>query len=244
MKPLIGIFDKKKSEQEKHENAAPVENQEKCLLDSDVEILPIADPPEKKHCWKIIVVAINVLKTILFIIGIILCTWPIVHIVLNIFERRPVYYCGRTDFDDSNFLDYNEFYRRESPSEQKCSNVPKIMRFDCFPQDGATQDSCQERGCCWDPINAPKCKTGHCRERVPLNTPYCFYPEDWADYKFVNMSQDGNDFSGLLKLQAEPFYKNSISVIQMESTSLTDSILRVKVIAESSTIYFLHFQNS
>lgn len=52
-------------------------------------------------------------------------------------------------------------------------DVDDNQRFDCFPDKGATQQSCQQRGCCWRP--ATTLENSYNKYGVPLNVPYCFY---------------------------------------------------------------------
>ncbi|CAH1268259.1 MGAM [Branchiostoma lanceolatum] len=51
--------------------------------------------------------------------------------------------------------------------------VEDIVRFDCYPDDGATQQLCEARGCAWEETQNPK-------------APKCFY---WAPYGY---RMDGN----------------------------------------------------
>ncbi|XP_012261340.2 lysosomal alpha-glucosidase-like [Athalia rosae] len=126
---------------------------------------------------------------------------------------------------------------REPPAVQQCQNIPRVFRFDCHPQEGASQSSCAARGCCWEPLDNLHCTGNDCVKNVPLNVPYCYYPEDWPTYNFVNTTQDGNDFSGYLLLGAKTFYENDLTLIKMESTGMSDSILRVKIYDPSNPRY-------
>lgn len=108
---------------------------------------------------------------------------------------------------------------------KQCSNIPEILRFDCHPEDGASQLSCANRGCCWDPIDGKIKTTKH----VPLNVPYCYYPDKWDLYRYINFSRDGNDFSGFLGQKKKSAYKNDVTLVKIEATSIDNSILRVKV---------------
>ncbi|XP_077467238.1 sucrase-isomaltase, intestinal [Stigmatopora argus] len=45
----------------------------------------------------------------------------------------------------------------------QCPNIPNGERVDCFPDSGASKKSCEQRGCCWSPLD----------ER---NVPWCFFP--------------------------------------------------------------------
>lgn len=107
---------------------------------------------------------------------------------------------------------------------KQCTNIPETLRFDCHPEDGASQLSCTDRGCCWNPLERNKTE-----KHVPLNIPYCYYPERWNLYKFTNYSRDGSNFLGFLKLEKESVYKNNVPLVKVEATSIDSSILRVKV---------------
>ncbi|XP_015511679.1 lysosomal alpha-glucosidase-like [Neodiprion lecontei] len=110
-------------------------------------------------------------------------------------------------------------------NEQKFGNIPKALRFDCHPEDGASQLSCTNRGCCWNPIDDDNDSENMYR----LDAPFCYYPEDWPGYEFINSTIKGNDFSGFLIRKVKSFYNDDIPVIKMETTTLSDSILRVKI---------------
>ncbi|XP_023817356.1 sucrase-isomaltase, intestinal [Oryzias latipes] len=43
-----------------------------------------------------------------------------------------------------------------------CPNVAQAERVDCFPETGASQLTCEQRGCCWSPLDTP-------------NVPWCFF---------------------------------------------------------------------
>lgn len=105
---------------------------------------------------------------------------------------------------------------------KQCSNVPEVLRFDCHPEDGASQLSCTNRGCCWNPVVKNK-------NEKPLYIPYCYYPDGWDLYKYVNYSQDDSIFLGFLSQEKESIYKNNVPLVKVEATSIDISILRVKV---------------
>ncbi|XP_020288298.1 lysosomal alpha-glucosidase-like [Pseudomyrmex gracilis] len=106
-----------------------------------------------------------------------------------------------------------------------CTNVPEILRFDCHPENGASQLSCTQRNCCWNPPG----KNIDATNRVPLNVPYCYYPKQWDLYTYINYTQDGSNFSGYLKQKKTSAYKNDIPLVKMEATGINNSILRVKI---------------
>ncbi|KAK9300498.1 hypothetical protein QLX08_006841 [Tetragonisca angustula] len=109
--------------------------------------------------------------------------------------------------------------------QEECNNVPPTLRFDCHPEDGASELSCKNRGCCWNSFNKNISVLNH----VPLNIPYCYYPSNWSIYKYTNFSREGNNFSGFLKRIKNSFYENDLPLIKIEASTVDDSILRIKI---------------
>ncbi|XP_029661673.1 lysosomal alpha-glucosidase-like isoform X1 [Formica exsecta] len=125
---------------------------------------------------------------------------------------------------DYKIMKENLFEQNTFNNIQQCTNVPEILRFDCHPEDGASQLSCTNRGCCWNPLNKNKI-AGH----VPLAIPYCYYPEEWNLYKYINQSKDDSNFLGFLKQEKKSIYKNDVPLVKIEATSIDSSVLRVKI---------------
>ena len=99
-----------------------------------------------------------------------------------------------------------------------CSFIPENERFDCYPEDGASELACGARNCCW-------------KFSDQNNIPSCYYKIKWKIYNYENVSSSGNenDVSGFLKLNGRSTYKNDLPFLKIESTSVDNSILRVKV---------------
>ncbi|KAK1899964.1 Sucrase-isomaltase intestinal [Dissostichus eleginoides] len=57
----------------------------------------------------------------------------------------------------------------------QCPNIPLAERVDCFPDAGASKLRCEERGCCWGPLD----------ER---NVPWCFFSTNHG-YTVESMEQ-------------------------------------------------------
>ncbi|KAL0117978.1 hypothetical protein PUN28_008981 [Cardiocondyla obscurior] len=144
------------------------------------------------------------------------------HILLD----TPVMHIDKKTYD----LKIVSLTKGNSPEQNasfdnaQCIHVPEILRFDCHPEDGASELSCADRGCCWNPVVKNKAE-----ERVPLYIPYCYYPKEWDLYKFVNYSQEGSNFLGFLSQEKKSIYKNNIPLAKVEATSIDSSILRVKI---------------
>ncbi|XP_031787365.1 lysosomal alpha-glucosidase [Nasonia vitripennis] len=112
----------------------------------------------------------------------------------------------------------------EEDNGEQCDFIPLNLRFDCHPENGASELSCRNRGCCWNVLHQL-----HYEKLVPLDVPYCYYPKNWSLYKYQNFSKDGNDFSGLLRLERDSFYKKDLKLVKIEATGIDDTTLRVKI---------------
>lgn len=144
------------------------------------------------------------------------------HILVDTFDTHIEQ--QKYDYEIVSSKKENQFEQDTFNNIQQCNNVPEILRFDCHPEDGASQLSCTDRGCCWNPLNKNK-TAGH----VPLSIPYCYYPEGWNLYKYINQSKDDSNFLGFLKQEKKSIYKNDVPLIKIEATSIDSSILRVKM---------------
>lgn len=82
-------------------------------------------------------------------------------------------------------------------SQEGCSQIADAYRFDCYPEDGASEQNCLNRGCCWRPPSA------EVDGKVPLNIPYCFYPTNYG-YKLVNKEKTQTGYLLRLVKQGHP----------------------------------------
>lgn len=81
-------------------------------------------------------------------------------------------------------------------TQQGCDNIPDSLRFDCYPEGEADQQSCVDRGCCW-------AKPTIVKEDVPLDIPYCFYPSDYG-YQLVNKEKTSTGYLLSLTKKGHP----------------------------------------
>ncbi|XP_011299226.1 lysosomal alpha-glucosidase isoform X2 [Fopius arisanus] len=107
---------------------------------------------------------------------------------------------------------------------EECSKVVRKMRFDCHPENGASELSCIARRCCWDPPIAQ-----HNEAYEEIQVPYCFYPQNWHLYQYERMNETSGEFEGELKNIASSFYKKDIQVVGMRATKIDRNILRVRL---------------
>jgi hypothetical protein len=77
---------------------------------------------------------------------------------------------------------------------QQCDQSSDVARFDCFPEDGAAQDKCEGRKCCWrTPVQQSNLTRFH-----DVNIPYCYYPSDFPTYEVT--SNETTDFGQRIRL--------------------------------------------
>ncbi|XP_029161995.1 lysosomal alpha-glucosidase-like [Nylanderia fulva] len=144
------------------------------------------------------------------------------HILMDSFDIHIAQ--QKYDYKIISLKEENSFEQNTFNNAEQCTNVPESLRFDCHPEDGASQLSCTDRGCCWNPLDRKKIAG-----RVPLSIPYCYYPEEWNLYKYINQSSDGSNFLGFLNQEKKSIYKNDVPLVKIEASSIDSSILRVKI---------------
>lgn len=103
-----------------------------------------------------------------------------------------------------------------------CSDIPKDERVDCHPEDGASELSCTARGCCWKPLEK---KNFVQARKVPLDVPYCYYPQGWDIYELVNATPT----TSFWKNTGKSAYKKDIDLLRMDTFPLNAKALRLKV---------------
>jgi hypothetical protein len=86
-------------------------------------------------------------------------------------------------------------------SEPQCNLPDEKLRFDCFPDENATSEKCEARGCCWQKAKLTKPFTkrhvislnSSAKADPPLAIPYCFYPLNYG-YKLVSKEETKTGF--------------------------------------------------
>jgi hypothetical protein len=77
---------------------------------------------------------------------------------------------------------------------QQCDQSSDVARFDCYPEDGSTQQACEARKCCWKAPFQPSNLTG-----LPqVDVPYCYYPSDFPTYEVT--SNETTDFGQRIRI--------------------------------------------
>lgn len=122
-------------------------------------------------------------------------------------------------------------------------------RIDCFPTAGASKDKCEAIGCLWSPTETEPRNDGPTSEiremsfvestkgllegevptQLKIDTPWCYFPDDYVGYKVVERSPSGDKFK--LKRNRPSGFANDISdlAVSLESYGPSGSLLRVKI---------------
>lgn len=116
------------------------------------------------------------------------------------------------------------------PDYGKCKLTEENDRLDCFPENGANQQGCEARGCCWIPAKR-KPKIG-----VPLAVPYCFYPPNYATYNYLNVTETAYGLEAFLKRNYATAYPGDVEIIKLSARYETENRLRIKVKNNSQVI--------
>lgn len=95
---------------------------------------------------------------------------------------------------------------------QQCDQPSDVARFDCHPEDGASQERCVARKCCWRlPLQQKNWTSVH----DEVNVPYCFYPSDFPNYEVT--SNNPTDFG------------QRIQIVKSQTIYMPNEILRLTV---------------
>ena len=72
----------------------------------------------------------------------------------------------------------------ESPisPQDACTSLPDGLKFDCHPEEGTTEETCNGRQCCWFPRQL---KQGVNATANPLDVPWCYFPSTHPGYRIV-----------------------------------------------------------
>ena len=110
-----------------------------------------------------------------------------------------------------------------SSGSPDCTNTADSLRFDCYPDDGASQEKCESRGCCWKEASSSPHETD-----VPLNVPYCFYPKNFG-YRLVKQQNTSTGYMLDLQMQQKGPFGNDIALLKADVRLETQYRLHVKV---------------
>ncbi|XP_066565478.1 sucrase-isomaltase, intestinal isoform X2 [Amia ocellicauda] len=93
----------------------------------------------------------------------------------------------------------------------------EVNRFDCYPEEGSSEEACKARGCIWETSSTAK-------------VPWCFFPQDYG-YIASKISETPSGMS--YELRRNTKYPNnrlkSVETIRLEINYLNDHLLRFKI---------------
>ncbi|KAA0191825.1 Lysosomal alpha-glucosidase [Fasciolopsis buskii] len=102
-------------------------------------------------------------------------------------------------------------------SPDACGLVRTINRVDCFPEAGANQGQCQERGCCWIP-----------QDPSEPGMPMCFFPSMYPTYETERMDKIDRGFRAILNRNQSSYIKDEFKQVRMDVTAETKTRLRLR----------------
>ncbi|XP_028274772.1 maltase-glucoamylase, intestinal [Parambassis ranga] len=99
----------------------------------------------------------------------------------------------------------------------QCPNIPQAERVDCFPDAGASQLKCEQRGCCWSPLD----------ER---NVPWCFFPTNHG-YTVESVEQPNPHVmkANLKRMSSPSLFGADIQELAFQAEMQTDNRLHFKI---------------
>ncbi|XP_045462356.1 lysosomal alpha-glucosidase-like [Harmonia axyridis] len=123
----------------------------------------------------------------------------------------------------NNFSIKNPIFSKElpfpiKPNSSQCQVYDNKDKLDCLPQGIATKETCEKRGCCWIPVSAP------------LGIPYCFYPQGYPTYNYLNVTQTAFGLIAFLKRSYRSAYPDDVEIIKLIVKYETESRLHIKII--------------
>ncbi|GFQ91347.1 lysosomal alpha-glucosidase [Trichonephila clavata] len=125
---------------------------------------------------------------------------------------------------------FNVSTETESEYSPVCAGISDLDKFDCHPDDNVSEQSCLQRGCCYQAKNIKN-------TAVPLNVPYCYYPSNYNGYSIGNIVQDGRQITADLKRSTSSGFPNDVLSLHLIITFIDDSILRIKIIDPNTKRY-------
>jgi lysosomal alpha-glucosidase len=115
---------------------------------------------------------------------------------------------------DDSYEDGKNQFSADMSSDTCDINVD--WRFDCHPEDGASEEKCRHRNCCWIP-------------QPQAGEPFCFYRKDLAYYKWSNATETtfGLQASAIL-IRSSP-YPADVKELTVHVIYETEGSVRIKI---------------
>ncbi|XP_014841756.1 PREDICTED: sucrase-isomaltase, intestinal-like isoform X2 [Poecilia mexicana] len=105
----------------------------------------------------------------------------------------------------------------------QCPNIPMSERVDCYPDAGASKTGCEQRGCCWSPLD----------ER---NVPWCFFPTNHGYMVHSLQTPKPTELHVEMKRMASPsLFGGDIQELTLHAEMQTNNRLHFKIYDTKST---------
>lgn len=110
-----------------------------------------------------------------------------------------------------------------SETSVQCEAVPQNMRFDCFPGRNPNQQSCQDRGCCWNPLSHSKLGVVH--HKVPS----CYYPAGYASHRLESVEEHEFGTSVTYRRILASGYPDDWDIVRMDMVHKQNNMISVQI---------------
>jgi len=98
-----------------------------------------------------------------------------------------------------------------------CTNPPLEKRFNCHPEPGANEASCEARGCCFNLV-----------ENAPSEVPQCYFPDNYNGYSAEIISQTEYQVIVTLRRQRESGFPADVGEVNLEISFVNENMLRAR----------------
>ena len=103
-------------------------------------------------------------------------------------------------------------------SQSVCEISTRLERFNCYPEQGATQEKCLQRSCCW-------------KVDVGIKVPFCYFPKNFTNYQvFKEVLNTTADTSYLISKPKATFRPKEILNLKVDIFYDSNDRLRVRII--------------
>ena len=113
---------------------------------------------------------------------------------------------------------------------QQCEQSMDLARFDCHPDDGASQERCEARKCCWRlPMQQANSTEKHRTSFQDIDVPLCYFPSDFPTYSVV--SNETTDFGQRIRIvkSQTTFMPNDILDLTVDLIYETQQRFRIRI---------------
>ncbi|CAL8092191.1 unnamed protein product [Calicophoron daubneyi] len=105
----------------------------------------------------------------------------------------------------------------------QCESITNVERLDCYPQEGASQERCLAKGCCWSARNSNN-------PEVPM----CYFPRGYPAYSVTSILQTSRGYIADLTKTRQIYIPNEFTQIRAEVRHETKTRLRIRITAPAN----------